>query len=208
MSAPVTIETISQKFQNVWRSERLVYNPLQDSEEAKAFVYDELVQEPVGSGLARATILKPMSRAASDEHVKKYLHDSVLCVIICLPAEPSGDKDKPAKDTMIGFIKLNNDGPFPRSVSIGIRITPKYQNSGYGREAINWALDWSFRWGDMHRVSIGTVAFNDRAAALYRKLGFVDEGVTRKAAYFDLQWHDLINFGMLEDEWKALRGIN
>jgi RimJ/RimL family protein N-acetyltransferase len=68
-------------------------------------------------------------------------------------------------------------------------------------------LDWAFRHGGLHRVGIQTFGFNERAQHLYKKLGFVEEGRSREAVWHDRKWHDMVDLGMLESEWMALRGL-
>ena len=68
-------------------------------------------------------------------------------------------------------------------------------------------MDWAFRYADMHRVSIAAVEFNARALALYRRLGFVEEGRKREICYFDCKWWDIIQLSLLNSEWKVLRDI-
>ena len=59
----------------------------------------------------------------------------------------------------------------------------------------------------MHKVEISTSSYNERAAHLYQKLGFNWEGKKREVIYVNRKYYDLIEFGMLESEWKKLRGL-
>jgi RimJ/RimL family protein N-acetyltransferase len=52
---------------------------------------------------------------------------------------------------------------------------------------------------------LGCFSFNERALRLYKRLGFVREGVNREAYYYDLKWHDRILFSMLQSEWVAIK---
>ncbi|KAH9909946.1 acyl-CoA N-acyltransferase [Xylariomycetidae sp. FL2044] len=117
------------------------------------------------------------------------------------------NKKKPRE---IGFLFLSDNGTralaWHRRTELGIMIAGPHQNRGYGTEAINWAVDWAFRWAGVHSVAIGTLAYNDRAAALYQKLGFRLEGRSREVVYMNRRWWDLLSLGMLESEWEALRG--
>jgi RimJ/RimL family protein N-acetyltransferase len=88
---------------------------------------------------------------------------------------------------------------------LGISIIDAYQRNGYGPEAINWALDWAFKFGGMHRVGLTCYGFNDRGQRLYERLGFVKEETIRERLWFDGAWHDEIYYGMLESEWGKLR---
>ena len=81
------------------------------------------------------------------------------------------------------------------------------KRQGYGAEAINWATDWAFKYANVHKVEIGTPSYNERAMHLYAKLGFKLEGRRREVVYMNRKHHDLVDFGMLEAEWKELRGI-
>lgn len=94
-----------------------------------------------------------------------------------------------------------------RSCTLGIMIASAHQGEGYGTEAINWALDWAFRVAGMHAVRLSCFSFNERAVKLYQRLGFMREGVTREAYYFDGVWYNRILFSMLDREWAAVRGI-
>jgi RimJ/RimL family protein N-acetyltransferase len=92
-----------------------------------------------------------------------------------------------------------------RSVMLAISIAKPYRDRGIGREAINWALDWSFRFAGMHSVGLGCYEWNVRGRHLYESLGFVLGGVYRKEYYFDRKWWDGLYYSMLEEEWEAIR---
>lgn len=94
-----------------------------------------------------------------------------------------------------------------RSCTLGIMLGSAHQGRGYGTEAIDWALDWAFRVAGMHAVRLSCFSFNERAARLYQRLGFVHEGVTREAYYFDCKWYNRILFSILDREWAARRGL-
>jgi len=73
---------------------------------------------------------------------------------------------------------------------------------GYGREAIHLLLDWAFGYLNMHRVSLGVVAFNEAALRFYEKVGFKREGVQRDGYYHDHRYHDFVMMSILEDEFR------
>ena len=45
--------------------------------------------------------------------------------------------------------------------------------------------------------------FNKKAQHIYRKLGFVEEGIQRDARLVDGKWHDVILLSILETEYKS-----
>jgi RimJ/RimL family protein N-acetyltransferase len=59
----------------------------------------------------------------------------------------------------------------------------------------------------VHKVEINALSFNERAIHLYQKLGFILEGRKREVFYINRKYHDSVQFGMLESEWKKLRGV-
>lgn len=90
-----------------------------------------------------------------------------------------------------------------RNTSIGLSIHKDFQNKGYGSEAIRWILGYAFVMAGMHSVSIEAVGYNERAIHVYQKLGFVPEGRRRQQLWYRGGWHDFVQFGMLESEWRA-----
>lgn len=89
---------------------------------------------------------------------------------------------------------------------LGINVLKEYQGKGYGTEAIKWAMNWSFRRANMHRVGIGAFGWNTKAIRLYEKLGFVHEARRRDFLWHDGEYHDIIEMAILEDEWRDLYG--
>ncbi|MBN2002990.1 MAG: GNAT family N-acetyltransferase [Anaerolineae bacterium] len=73
---------------------------------------------------------------------------------------------------------------------------------GYGTEAILLLLDYAFGYLGMHRVSIGVVAFNERALRFYEKVGFRREGIQRDGYYYNHTFSDFVMMSILEDEFR------
>lgn len=201
------MEKMTDKFRNLFKSERLVYSALDTTDRSKEFWWKCLSSDPVVSGLAKPSMPRPAVRADSDKSLSDVLSrgDPLLAVLICLPSSATSATKGESQPEPIGFIILTKS--FPRSVSFNISFLPEHQNKGYGRESINWALDYAFEWGNVHRVTIGTAHFNTRALHLYSDMGFVQEGRQRECFYMDRRWHDLVEFSMLESEWLSLRGL-
>ena len=73
---------------------------------------------------------------------------------------------------------------------------------GYGREALNLLLKWTFEIEKYHRVWIDCKEYNSIALRLYESSGFVREGVLREIIFTDGVWENLIVLGMLDREYK------
>ncbi|KAK3177647.1 hypothetical protein K4F52_009603 [Lecanicillium sp. MT-2017a] len=186
------MEEISNKFRALFKSERLVYTALDETERCKDFWWKCMSTDPVVRGLADNSTPKPPARAESDKELSSILgRNPLLAVLVCLPgAEGAGANEESAQPQPIGFMVLYRS--FDRCASFYLAMLPKYQNKGYGRESINWAIDYAFEWRDTHRLAINC---------------FVEEGRIRACFYMNGSWHDIVEFGMLDSEWKQLRGL-
>ena len=74
---------------------------------------------------------------------------------------------------------------------------------GYGREALNLLLEWTFKVRKYHRVWIDCKDYNSIALHLYESAGFVREGVLREILLTDGVYENLIVLGMLDREYRA-----
>jgi RimJ/RimL family protein N-acetyltransferase len=72
-----------------------------------------------------------------------------------------------------------------------------------GTDLLQTALAACFDGWGVHRVGVRVEDGNVRALALYRRLGFQDEGRLRQAAFRDGRHADILLFGLLAPEWKA-----
>jgi RimJ/RimL family protein N-acetyltransferase len=220
------MEEMTARLEGVFTSKRLVYCAIEDIDAHKDFLFKAIQSDPVNAAFGSSLIPRPASKKDAAKEVQAWIDAAMLSVLICLrpeenhtPSEGEGagegegqkEMAKASEPTPIGYLALAKVPEIlahSRKTTIGLQIAKQYQNKGYGAEAINWALDWAFRFANVHRFGIGAVSFNDRAIALYKKLGFVEEGVRREMIYFDMRWWDLVEFSMLDREWKALRGLN
>jgi len=73
---------------------------------------------------------------------------------------------------------------------------------GYGGEAAKLMLEYGFKHLKLHRIQLIVLDFNERALHMYRKIGFVEEGIQREARLVDGKWRNVIMMGMLEQEFK------
>ena len=65
---------------------------------------------------------------------------------------------------------------------LGIGIAQEWQGRGLGRVLIARLLDWADNWAGVLRIELVVHADNDRAVALYRSMGFEEEGLHRAYA--------------------------
>jgi RimJ/RimL family protein N-acetyltransferase len=76
---------------------------------------------------------------------------------------------------------------------------------GYGHETMELALRYGFDELNLHRIQLTVFQYNDRAIALYEKLGFQREGVYREFMQREGKRYDMYLYGLLRPEWEAMR---
>ena len=123
-------------------------------------------------------------------------HDDRLDLAIC-------DADD---DTYLGEVVLNDLDPHNLSCNLRIALVgTRVCGRGYGTEAIRLVLDHAFATTDLHRIALEVFDFNDRAIHVYRKVGFVEEGVRRDALRWNGEWHNAVMMAILAPHWAAGR---
>ncbi|WPG98472.1 Hypothetical protein R9X50_00126300 [Acrodontium crateriforme] len=193
---------------NIWRSSRLTYRACDTADEA---FFHNLSEDAEAWTNAAPFLPVPQGKEAAKSSVE-WMKTCLLAVIICLPPDESAlaaaTESEPAKPKPIGHICLMQNAKFShhRNAMIGFGIAREYQGKGYGTEAIQWVLKWGFRSGNLHKIEIGVFGWNPRALKLYEKLGFTHECRKREHLWYDGEYWDLIELGMIDREWKALYG--
>ena len=104
----------------------------------------------------------------------------------------------------LGRIIISRIEPHYKSLDITkIYIGGDGRGKGTGTETIEGLLKYFFEEQGMQRITLDYFTGNTRAADLYRRLGFVDEGVARNACAKDGVYYDLNLMSMLRDEYFA-----
>ncbi|KAJ3794579.1 acyl-CoA N-acyltransferase [Lentinula aff. detonsa] len=103
----------------------------------------------------------------------------------------------------LGFIALKISVTKNRDAEFTIGIIASEWGQGFGTEASRWLIGYGFRGLNLHRISLTVTATNDRAVAVYKKVGFVEEGRKRAAMWSQGKWVDHITMGILEEEFLS-----
>lgn len=102
-----------------------------------------------------------------------------------------------------GELAINDWDRDNRSCGIRIAVDAAYRDRGFGTEAMRLAIDHVFEALPIHRLSLEVFSFNRRAIAVYRNLGFTQEGVLRDALHWGGEFHDTIVMSILRPEWEC-----
>ena len=102
---------------------------------------------------------------------------------------------------LAGAVALQQIRWYNRKALISIMLKREYQGQKIARKALHALLHHAFKVMNFHRLEAEIFGYNKAGIALVEKLGFIREGILREARYFDGQYHDIIRFGLLKDEF-------
>jgi RimJ/RimL family protein N-acetyltransferase len=103
----------------------------------------------------------------------------------------------------IGLVVVRVDRPEARSVELSLIVDADHWGQGFGMDMMQTILQACFTGWGVHRIGVRVEEGNERAVALYRCLGFKEEGRLRQAAFRDGRHTDVLLFGQLAAEWAA-----
>ncbi len=90
-----------------------------------------------------------------------------------------------------------------RHAELALLIGEKeYWGKGYGVQSSSLMIQYAFKKLHIHKIWLGVYVYNTRALSLYRKLGFVQEGILREQVYYKKKYYDEIIMGLLASEWN------
>lgn len=140
---------------------------------------------------------RPIHEPAHGDWFDAVTHDRNRA-IFAIRSRPDGK--------LLGTVQLTDFHDIYRQAQMQIRIgETSDQGRGIGTEALRLLLDFAWRDCNLHRVWAQVFARNQRAAACYRKAGFVEEGRLKDGVFIDGRWDDLIVMGVLNPNELATR---
>jgi len=97
------------------------------------------------------------------------------------------------------------DRDYANRLNIGYAIDAAYQGKGIVTRAVRAMVDYAL--GDMglRKVEIVCAVVNAASRAIPERLGFIKEGIIRGEYYNDGVYYDMVVYGVLADEWAALK---
>jgi len=107
-------------------------------------------------------------------------------------------------DELIGICGLLNVDKINRTAEAGIFTgNKKYWSKGYGAEAMNLLLDYSFNLLNMNSIFLRVHSFNERAIRCYQKCGFKEIGIRREAYILAGETYNQVYMDILAKEFKG-----
>jgi RimJ/RimL family protein N-acetyltransferase len=82
----------------------------------------------------------------------------------------------------------------------GLALHPSARGRGIAADALDLLVVELLDARGLHRLQVEVYGFNERGAAFFERVGFVREGVRRRAYWRDDRWVDGILFGLIAED--------
>jgi RimJ/RimL family protein N-acetyltransferase len=103
----------------------------------------------------------------------------------------------------IGLVVVRVERPEACSVELSLLVDADHWGEGFGMDMMQTILEACFGGWGVHRIGVRIEESNERALALYHRLGFKEEGRLCQAAFRDGRHEDVLLFGQLAAEWPT-----
>jgi RimJ/RimL family protein N-acetyltransferase len=104
-------------------------------------------------------------------------------------------------DRYLGQVGIHQIHARSKVGRLGAVIATKSEmGKGYGSAAIRAAIDRGFSELGLHKLWLMVFRTNERGQRLYKRLGFVEEGILREEYFHEGGWHDMVRMSMLARE--------
>ncbi|KAK7690376.1 hypothetical protein QCA50_007034 [Cerrena zonata] len=175
----------------MFTTERLILRPYKQSDVDELLTDLVSYQTQLWTNPLFITPKSPKWREDWQKALEAFLFHAVLVL-----------KNEPDKIVGLLVIGMSPRETKNRNGELGIALLPEYRNQRFGPEVVNFAVDYGFRGLGFHRMSLTAFGGNERALKVYERVGFVKEATLRKANWVEGEWQDIIQMGILEDEWR------
>lgn len=148
----------------------------------------------------------------NSHHVFPYTREQALSYIrqstqgremLVLAIVLKGDQRHIGNIALQGIHSLNRSAEF--AIVIGDKST---WGQGYGHEAAALLFEHAFKTLNLHRIACGTFADNAGMIKLAAALGMKQEGVRRQAVFKDGRYQDVVEYGLLREEFSPVSQSN
>jgi len=142
-------------------------------------------------------VYRPISEANHNDWFDKVTkkHDLVIFSIV-----------ENNNNFLIGSCSLRNIDYFHKNARLQIRIGESDKRSkGFGSEAVFLLLCHAFEDLNLERVYLNVFVNNKRAIKAYNRIGFIEEGLLRRAVFINGSYIDAKLMSVLKDEFNTIK---
>ncbi|MFB6139729.1 MAG: GNAT family N-acetyltransferase [Halosimplex sp.] len=127
--------------------------------------------------------------------------------LVCLDREDAG-AGSPEEGATRRIGEVTADSMSYRRPELGYWLVPEVRGQGYGKAAVGLVVDTLFRTYDRPAVGAGAFDHNDASRGLLESLGFAEEGRRRKFMFVDGAYRDMVQYGLLREEWDGIDSLD
>jgi RimJ/RimL family protein N-acetyltransferase len=106
-------------------------------------------------------------------------------------------------NVLIGVAEIEDINWHHGNAWISISLGKAFWNQGLGTEVLRLLVCYAFQELNLHRLQLTVFEYNGRAQVVYRKVGFCVEGRMREWILRDGKRYDMLQMGLLANEWRA-----
>jgi ribosomal-protein-alanine N-acetyltransferase len=108
-------------------------------------------------------------------------------------------------DEPIGLVGVHRDSVRWPKAEIGYWLGKSHRGQGITTQAVRLAIGYAFDKLRLHRLSVNHPEPNDASRRVIEKCWFRREGMSREVLFRAGKWLNLVNYGLLEPEYRTLR---
>lgn len=105
--------------------------------------------------------------------------------------------------SLVGHVAIFGIDTRVRAGTLGVVIGGDQTGRGYGTDAVRVIVNYGFEELNLNRIELRVFAYNSRAIATYRKVGFVEEGRRRQVTFHGGKYYDDVIMSLLAEEYRA-----
>ncbi len=107
------------------------------------------------------------------------------------------------EDQLVGVLSWHSRDTKNGVFSFGVSIYTPYRGKGYAADAVRLLMKYSFWEQRYQKCNSACLSNNPASIRLHQKLGFLQEGIRRRASFMNGQYYDEILFGLTREEFDA-----
>lgn len=135
-----------------------------------------------------------IDQSVDSNWLESYFSNRANCIRLAI-CEASNQK-------IVGAVYLLSIDWISRNCELAIWIGDKqHRGRGVGKFAVNKVLEHAFSDLNLHRVYLTVLEKNEPAFALYKKVGFIQEGLLRQSVYKNGIYYNMIQMSILQCEY-------